>query len=124
MAYSLSEAAAACGMNKTSILRSIRAGRLSGTQDGLGRWQIEPAELHRLYPPAAEKQNASHATSHHAVVVDVLEQQITMLKELVEDTRRDRDHRRDQAMTAMRALPVSMPAPAPEAPAPAQSWWP
>lgn len=125
MAYSLSEAATACGLNKTTVLRSIVAGRLTATKDGLGQWRIEPGELHRLYPPAAEKQKASHTTSHHAVVLDVMEQQIAMLKETIADVKRDRDHWRDQAMQALRALPIAMPAPAPETPASAQSsWWP
>jgi excisionase family DNA binding protein len=122
MAYSLSEAATACGLNKTTILRSINAGRLTATRDGLGQWRIEPAELHRLYPPAAEKQNASHATSHHAMVLATLEQQIVLLKDMLADVKADRDAWRSQCETALRALPIPMPAP--EAPAPTRSWWP
>jgi excisionase family DNA binding protein len=123
MGLSLGEAATATGLNKTTILRSIRAGRLSATQDGLGKWCIEPAELHRLYPPASEKQNAGHSTSHHAMVVDVLEQQIAMLKETIADVKADRDHWRDQAMTALRALPMAMPAPDSPLASKRRWWW-
>jgi hypothetical protein len=52
--HTLTEAATAVGKNRTSILRAIKAGKLSATRDPVsGDWRIEPAELFRLYPPAA-----------------------------------------------------------------------
>jgi hypothetical protein len=52
--HTLTEAATAVGKNRTSILRAIKAGKLSATRDPVsGDWWIEPAELFRLYPPAA-----------------------------------------------------------------------
>jgi len=45
MSYSLGAAAAATGLNKTSILRAIKSGKISGTKDALGQWWVEPAEL-------------------------------------------------------------------------------
>jgi hypothetical protein len=50
MGYTLGQAARAVGMSKTSILRSIKAGRISGTKGEFGQWCIEPCELHRVYP--------------------------------------------------------------------------
>ena len=50
MSYSVSEAATACGVYQSSIRRSIKTGRLTGTKDALGQWRIEPAELHCVYP--------------------------------------------------------------------------
>jgi hypothetical protein len=50
--YSLSQAAEAVGMNRSSILRAIKAGKISATRDEHDQWQIEPAELHRIYPAA------------------------------------------------------------------------
>jgi hypothetical protein len=63
VSYSLSEAATACGLYKSTILRSIKAGRLIGTKDAFGQWRIEPAELDRVYPlggsnGAAKQRNA------------------------------------------------------------------
>src|SRR5262245_4041030 len=52
MPYSLSQAAEAVGMNRSSILRAIKAGKISATRDEHGQWQIDPAELHRVYPAA------------------------------------------------------------------------
>ena len=41
----ISEAAAATGLNKTTVLRSIKSGKISGTRDPLGQWQIDAAEI-------------------------------------------------------------------------------
>src|ERR1700731_254586 len=54
MSYTLGQAAKAVGMSKTSILRSIKAGRISAGRDELGQWAIEPCELHRVYPALSE----------------------------------------------------------------------
>ena len=35
---------------KSTVLRAIKAGRISGTKDEQGEWHVEPAELHRVYP--------------------------------------------------------------------------
>ena len=53
MSYTLAAAAAACGLNKSTVLRAIKAGKISGTKDEHGKWHIEAAELHRVYPPVA-----------------------------------------------------------------------
>lgn len=50
MAYTLGEAARATGKAKPTILSALRKGKISGHQDDHGHWQIEPAELHRVYP--------------------------------------------------------------------------
>ena len=44
-------------------MRAIRAGRISATKDAAtGEWLIEPAELHRVYPPAEKQAAASDAS--------------------------------------------------------------
>jgi hypothetical protein len=53
MSYTLAAAAAACGLNKSTVLRAIKAGKISGTKDEHDEWHIEGAELHRVYPPVA-----------------------------------------------------------------------
>jgi hypothetical protein len=49
--YTIATAAAAVGRNKTAILRAIKAGKISVSKDENGEWQIDPTELHRIYPP-------------------------------------------------------------------------
>ena len=48
--YTIVTAAAAVGRNKTAILRAIKAGKISAAKDENGEWQIDPADLHRIYP--------------------------------------------------------------------------
>ena len=49
--YTIATAAAAVGRNKTAIVRAIESGRIPVAKDDNGEWQIDPAELHRIYPP-------------------------------------------------------------------------
>jgi hypothetical protein len=49
--HTLATAAAAVGRNKTAILRAIEAGKIPVAQGKNGEMQIDPADLHRIYPP-------------------------------------------------------------------------
>jgi len=49
--HTLATAAASVGRNKTAILRALEAGKISTVKGENGEWQIDPAELHRIYPP-------------------------------------------------------------------------
>jgi excisionase family DNA binding protein len=105
MSYSLSEAATACGVYKSTILRSIKAGRLTGTKDALGQWRIEPAELHRVYAPAqrngAESNGARPGATAALVEVhhraELAEQRLAMLALVLDDLRVQRDKWQQQA---------------------------
>src|SRR6202047_4327152 len=67
MSYTLGQAAKAVGMSKTSILRSINAGRISAGRNEFGQWAIEPCELNRVYPPPTNKSGAENGTGDGAV---------------------------------------------------------
>jgi hypothetical protein len=62
MSYTLTAGATATGLNRTTILRAIKSGKISGAKDEHGEWHIEPAELHRVYPPVARTETRSDAT--------------------------------------------------------------
>ena len=49
--YTIATAAAAVGRAKTAILRAIDAGKIPVSQTDNGEIQIDPADLHRVYPP-------------------------------------------------------------------------
>jgi hypothetical protein len=51
MALSLGDAAKAIGTTRTKIFWAIKSGRMSATRDAEGFWQIDPAELFRVFPP-------------------------------------------------------------------------
>lgn len=89
MSISLSEAATAVGMYKSSVLRAIKAGKISATKDEHGEWRIEPAELHRVYPPVAESEAKNGATRQDATAT--LQAQITGLREVGELLRQQLD---------------------------------
>ena len=56
---SLLDAAKRTGKSKPTILRAIQSGKISAQKDEHGEWQIEPAELFRVYPSTPDETDAS-----------------------------------------------------------------
>src|SRR5262249_19474312 len=102
MSYSLVEAATACGINRSTVLRAIKAGKISAGKDEQGEGRIEPAELHRVYPPVQ-----AHETREQAHQ-DAL---IAELRNALADMRRDRDEWREQAQRLALLAPKASPEP-------------
>jgi excisionase family DNA binding protein len=92
MSYTLGTAAAAVGLNKSTILRAVRSGKISATRTELGTWSIDAAELHRVYPAVRTQQNGQRDAIDEtpALIIATLQQTIA-------DLRADRDAWRDQA---------------------------
>jgi hypothetical protein len=59
MTITLGEASRQTGKTKSTILKALRTGRVSGIKDDKGEWQIDPAELFRVYAPASSPANDS-----------------------------------------------------------------
>ena len=108
MAYTLAAAAAAAGLSKTTIFRAIKSGKISGSKDENGQWQVEPAELHRVYPPFVDGGESTDAAQRHAAVDAItaaelqlnyalLETRVTYLKEALEEMRGQRNAWQTQA---------------------------
>src|SRR3954470_21259122 len=100
MTYSLREAAAAAGKGKPAILKAIQSGKISAQKDEFGAWQIEPAELHRVYPPIS-RETASELGSREPEETTgngngnrLLEQEIQFLREKLTDLQRMKDDER------------------------------
>jgi excisionase family DNA binding protein len=51
MPYTLGEAAKATGKSKPTIQRAIKNGTISAARNEDGSYTIDPAELHRVFPP-------------------------------------------------------------------------
>ena len=49
MKYTLSQAAEATGKNKATIQRAIKSGKISAPKNSSGAYEIDPAELHRVF---------------------------------------------------------------------------
>jgi len=137
MGYTLGAAARACGMSKTSVLRSIKAGRISAGRDEFGQWAIEPCELHRVYPALTADNDTASGTGERAATggdtalveanarASLLEQRISDLKAILDDMRAQRDDLREQrdawnrqAEASQRVLTDQR-----EKTAAPQSWW-
>jgi len=104
--YNLATAAAAAGINKSTVLRHIKAGKISATRDEAGGWQIDPAEFHRIFPPL--KIATDHLTPQQRDATT--DQLVAELRAVIADLRQDRDHWRTEAADwkaqAQRLLPA------------------
>jgi hypothetical protein len=121
--YTLGTAATAAGLSKSTIHRAIKAGRISATKNDTGDWSIDPAELHRVFPPVTDEPVPLErdATPKLEAMVAKLEAEITALKGVSDllrsqlvDVRTDRDAWREQAAR------LALPAPEVE---PRRPWW-
>jgi hypothetical protein len=140
MSYTLGQAAKATGMSKSTILRAIKSSRISATKDeASGDWQIDPAELHRVYPSVAEKGNAKNGSGtggkHFPELLQGWERERVLLERTIDDLRNRLDAAEEERRTTLRQLTallsdqrtkapdVIVTAP-PPAPAPAKRrWW-
>jgi hypothetical protein len=126
-AMSLAEAAAATGVNRSTLFRAYKSGRMSAMRTETGQIEVDPAELFRVFPPVAPQQSAQEDMHQRAQAVDAqdnalranaLEVEVKMLREMLDAMRDDRDAWRDQAGKITAALPA--PAPIVER---AKPWW-
>jgi hypothetical protein len=107
MIFTLRTAAIHTGTSKSTILRAIKSGRLSANRLEDGTYEIDAAELERVYPAERMKQRGMGAMEHHAPPPDAapassatgaLEAQIEGLREIIrradataDELRRDRE---------------------------------
>lgn len=125
MGLSLRNAAKEAGVSKSTILRAIQSGRLSSARTPDGGYDIDPAELFRVYDPAATKRPEAGPEGHNAPAIDAaataaLEAQIEGLREIIrradaaaDEIRQDRDRWRSMAESQQRLLSDTRPKP----------WW-
>jgi hypothetical protein len=106
MTYGLSSAATAGGINKSTVLRAIKSGKISASKDEFGNWVIDPAEFHRVYPVVQTATERDQAARQDATA-DAL---VAELRAVIADLRCDRDAWKEQAQRL--ALPK-----------PAMTWW-
>src|SRR5467141_3754785 len=91
MAYSLGQAAKAAGISKTSLHRAINKGRISAAKNDNGAYEIEPSELHRVYPPVTEGNSSANpdlvrdGTPETAIEAAVLRREAELLRERLAD---------------------------------------
>ena len=104
MALTLAQAAQATGLNRTTILRAIKSGKVSGTKHEDGSWTVEPVELHRVFPAWTQTPSAVLQAAQPDLLVSELRAQLA-------EMRAQRDAWQQQAERL--ALPKAT----------AESWW-
>jgi len=108
MKYTLSQAAEATGKNKTTIQRAIKNGKISAQKNDHGAYEIDPSELHRVFPIKAAQQAKSNNTQHDAIPDDTnhLEQLLNLGKELAVMKERNRglENERDLLQSTVQDL--------------------
>jgi hypothetical protein len=103
MPYSLKQAAEATAKSKPTILRAIQSGKVSAIKDPHGEWQIEPAELHRVYEAVPERivskedeRNDTHQ-SESSFETGMLSGEVEQLRERLTLVHLDRERERKDA---------------------------
>src|SRR5262245_35977830 len=103
MPITLLEAAKLCGLDKSTLRKAVRDGRISGTSDDRGVWWVEPCEVEQIYPlvPAADPQSVPRSPTltntpdvgHSAgdIHTDLL---VKELRQVIADLRADRERDR------------------------------
>jgi hypothetical protein len=98
MKHSLGTAAIATGKSKTTIHRAIKSGKLSAFKNDDGTFEIDPAELHRVFDPVTNgvTRNTTMEQSVTPSEIALIAQENAFLKLQLE---REREFNRDlQAM--------------------------
>ncbi len=138
MKLSASQAAKETGKSVPTITRAIKSGKLSATKTDTGGFEIDPAELFRVFPPLTQPSNDTPTklgdeTPDVMGVSSALEVEIKMLRERLADKDSEIDHLRgllDQEAAERRKLTMLItdqtahPAPPVAADKPKRSWWP
>jgi hypothetical protein len=113
MVYTLGEAAKATGKSKATISKAIKSGRISAKKDETGTFNIDPSELHRVYPPTvSSKQNEtpvnfSIKTENDGTIrelqarLEAAHERLSDRDGVISDLREDRDKWRQQATTLL-----------------------
>ncbi len=122
MKFSLSQAAKEVGKSKPTISKAIKTGRLSAEKVGIG-YQIDAAELFRVYPKPTESEPAKETPLSDTLVheIDLLTLEAKMLREQVQRERQivdDLSRRLDRADMLLEDH-----RPKPPEPAPARRKW-
>lgn len=142
MQYSANQAAEATGKNVATITRAIKSGKLSATKDTSGAWQIDGAELSRVYPlraqslqiptmqkdaPPTQRDNFPEANALREELATLRERdklKDTLLENYVAqmaDLKEDRDKWRQQATNLLANQEAELVAPTPVK---RRRWWP
>lgn len=120
MVLTLGQAAKETGLSKATISKSLKNGRLSYVAKTAAGYEIDPAELFRVFPPKpTETVSSERLETPQETGSEADRREIQLLREQLAEVRADRDAWRDQAQRALLALP----APGEAEPPQPRRWW-
>ena len=103
MKHTLGTAAKAVGKSKATISKAISSGKISAHKLPNGSYEIDPSELHRVYPPTpsqpieGERFETPHSTVGNANEIRLLQVKLDAANQRIEDLEGDRDQWRQTA---------------------------
>jgi hypothetical protein len=112
LVYTLGEAAKLVGKSKSTISKALKSGKLSYEEKTSAGYQINGAELFRVYPKpqetvANERLETPSEPPENTILqmkLDALEKENDMLRENLSDVKGDRDDWKNQAKANTRLL--------------------
>ena len=105
----LAEAAKETGLTRSAIFKAIKNGKLSAKKDEQGHFQIDPAELFRVYKPVNKEPSTSEQreTAKETTETNELRTRLDMMGQLLRQVEGERDdlrRRLDEEATERRKL--------------------
>jgi len=99
MELSASQAAKRVGKSIPTITRAIKKGKISAVPRDGGGWIIEASELFRVWPAVSLDSDVTTKMLDQVTPreTSALEREVELLREMLEETRADRDSWKDQA---------------------------
>ena len=97
MSYTLGEAAKATGKSKPTIQRAIKSGKISASKKEDGTYDIDPAELHRVYPVKQSDGNVGGDMKQYVTPNNngELQAELDAMRRELEQTNLERDRERE-----------------------------
>ncbi|KPN64651.1 hypothetical protein SAMN04488527_1697 [Aliiroseovarius crassostreae] len=99
MELSASQAAKKVGKSVPTITRAIKKGKLTAKPRDGGGWIIDAAELFRVWPAVSNDTDATPPSlgGETPIETSALEREVELLREMLDDTKADRDSWKEQA---------------------------
>lgn len=106
MKLSLNQAARTCGRAKSTLLDAIKNGRLSALKATNGHYEIDPSELHRVFPfntpdipePVFDRRPVPQPTTiENHTNIKGLEREVELLREMLDKAEVNAEHWRKLA---------------------------
>lgn len=121
----LGQSAKEVGVSKATLSKAVKSGRLSYVSKSTAGYEIDPAELFRVFPPKPSEpvETERFATPPATVSSEADQREIQLLRQQLDEVRMDRDAWREQAQRLALAPPETVAASV-ERPVEKRSLWP